>query len=315
MPWYTENFETAQWKYNPFETINTYAAGDKRIGERTDLEHAQTSGYNRDLDTGTNTDTTGHQESTGDGESHDTGHLQEAREDTSESNTKMEGKADGTTAGSSEENTQIRADGTNSETSENTGGSHTTESGSHNNTHRYSDTPQNDLGIEYNSLGEIIKAHITNASSDNDSDSKKSDTDTTNDTTLNGSSTSNSNTDTTGTTSGEHHDTNSATTDVTTTANSGVGQDTKADGTTHTEGTADTTENVRQTHDETENQSAHENHTTGTDFSHDDDWREHRVGHGESATYQNLVQQSRDLIIEYDKMIFEACADLFFQLY
>lgn len=315
MPYYTEIWKTAQWDYDPLETIRLDLNGDKNIGERTDLEHNQTSGYNVDHTSKNVFDETSTEDITTDGEHHDTGSGTEDVTTTGKFNTDTTSNSTVDYTRDSDSTHGETSSGTNSGSHSDEGSTHTTENGTTSNIKRFSDTPQGDIPVEYDSAGHISKQYLTNVTVDNGSTTGKSDT------------TNSSSGSTSGSTSGKMNSTD--TTDITdktvtkstgnengtTEGTSDTDTTTKTDGTTH--GTSDLDATRKNTTDFTENtgQSAHENHTTGTDFTHGDDWREHRQGHTESASYQNLVQQSRDLIVEYDRLIYQECADLFFQLY
>lgn len=315
MPLYSEIWATAQWKYNPLENVNMYTDGDKKAQENTDVSHNQTSGYDIKVDNTTDfTENTKEQiETTGEG--HATGNSTTNTTDNSDVNTDTTAHNDTTTKNDSTVDSTTNTTDNTKTVSEQTGSSHETTSGTSNNLQRFSDTPQNDLGIEYDNLGNIVMAYLTNVTSNSGSTNGRSDTDTTNDTTVNSDSTSNSTGNQVTTSTGESHSDDTGNSHTVSEATSNTTVNTKTD--ENTTGTSDLNRDVisKNIFDETTGQTAHEEHTTGTDFTHSDDWREHRVGHEATHTYQNLVKESRELIVEYDKQIFELCSDLFFQLY
>lgn len=315
MPWFVEVWKTAQWEYEPLETFRWDANGDKNIGERTDLTHAQTSGYNVDHTSKNVLAETSTEDITTDGEHHDTGSGTEDVKTTGEHNTDSSSNSTVDYTKTSDNTHGETSSGNSSDSGSTSGSTHTTESGNTTKTTRFSDTPQGDIPVEYDGNGNISSQYLTTVTVENGTTSGKTDTTTTGTSSNSGNTsgkmdstdTYNQTDKTTTKTTGNENGTTSGTSDTDTT--------TKTDGTTHGTSDLDATRNATTDFTENTGQSAHENHTTGTDFSHGDDWREHRVGHGESATYQNLVQQSRDLIVEYDRLIYQECSDLFFQLY
>ena len=83
----------------------------------------------------------------------------------------------------------------------------------------------------------------------------------------------------------------------------------------NTTGKADANNNWDSKSNQSDNGSGTLDIKDNTDFEHTRNWDEHRTGMTGSVTYQELIQQWRDLQVEYNKEILHDLADCFFQIY
>lgn len=283
------------FQYKPLETINVDYSGDKDRTEDTTFDH--TAGQES---TQSDVEQSGTQTSAQDSRENDSG-TRDA------SNTWGRQRGD-TYSESGHE------DGTTGETTghkEETGKTTVDDDGSLNNTttknnlNRYSDTPQNNMPVQADPNGNIILQYLTNVTYDNGTQTDKQTT--TKDTTTNTSA----NADESGT-SKTHAMSNDKNSSVTGTAQESHGEAAQA---THGMETGESTTASATDTIKGSDFAQREDAQNITDFDYHDDWREKRIGHEPTATYQSLVQQWRDLIIEYDREIMDLCKDCFMLVY
>lgn len=152
-------------------------------------------------------------------------------------------------------------------------------------TSKFSDTPQNNIPVETDGYGNIVMQYLTNITMDNTTDNNTS--------TSHGMA--NDKSRGVGGNADERHSGG---------ASQGSSMGTQASSETHVSDKING-----------EDYGQNEEANDITDFDYHDDWRENRVGHEPSHSYQQLVKEWRDLIVEYDRRIMEDCHDLFMLIY
>lgn len=275
MPKYIKLWESDQLKYDPLTNIDLYMTGGDKANETTDYTRDQDTTEKHDMERDESGGGAEHQETSG--TAHETGKEGVGQKESGG------GSQNGSTSGTKHSETE------DSTTRTNTHNDHDSTTA----LRKYSDTPQSN--IPWNDVTNLD--YLTNVTQDT------------------GTKTNNGGINEASTATGTQDGTESGTSESANNWDAKLDRETDSERDAQTAGKMDGNNNWDKKAAQGDTGSGTLDIKDNTAFEHTRNWDEHRGGMTGGVTYQNLVQQWRDLQIEYNREILHSLADCFFQIY